>query len=823
MSTCPDGERLKRFARGSLPDEAWDAVAAHLEGCDECRRRLDAVDTARLRPFGGQVDPLPSVGAVGDGSRYESSAGIGSTVEGGSIELAAEPIDPAAIRLLRQVATWVMPQGAGPRGETDQRPVDADSARPSSPIAVGAFAGRSPRPGDRLGQYRLLDEIGRGAMGIVYLAEHVSLRRQVAVKLIHPQREFGPDAVARFRREMSAVGRLDHPHLIRATDAGSIDGIEYLVMEYLAGIDVERLAKIFGPLPTGAACEIAAQAAAGLAHAHRAGLVHRDVKPSNLLMGADGAVRVLDLGLARPLDLARDLSIERREERPVDWELTSPAGRVGTRAYMAPEQYRSSRDVDQRSDIFGLGATLVRLLWGFPPSALHGSRDGQGIVLPEPRLRPDLDRELLALLERMTAAEPSRRLESMEQVEHELARFRSPTALFELLAQCRSKGLVPASPSVPIVHAASVPNSESRDAFAPQAMPQPFGAGDPDRGVHRGLILLGIGVSTFGMLLAAITSAVLLWQADPFGSRARLAQADDRALSRETGEATSNGSRATDDEDLSIAAARTLRDAPTVRLSGNSIEVLDTAYLFDGRHAFTIELWVRPDESPTRGIHDLTLLSAPSRDPIGGPFGRGWSLGTVSRAFRSEWALSVGGHPGMPTGMHQSALLHPGHWHHVALSHASGNWRLWLDGIPSTLNLPGPSGGLSEGAGNLQIGGWGHPISQGMHGRVGGFRITEGNRYSGTFEPPFPLVADDRTLCLLDLRPSPDEPGRLIDRTGWGRDGLMAVAAPNLGENPAPAPFVPSAADGTSENGSGGSSQPLATPPAPNGDVGRGS
>lgn len=502
MSSCPDGERLKRFARGSLPDEAWDAVAAHLEGCDDCRRRLDAVDTARFRSFADRSDPLPNRGALVAGERHESSSGTGSTIEGGSIDLVAEPIDPASIRLLRQVATWVMPQGGGPQGDAEHRSADAESALPTSPNAAEGYAGRSPRLGDRLGQYRLLDEIGRGAMGIVYLAEHVSLRRQVAVKLIHPQREFGPDAVARFRREMSAVGRLDHPHLIRATDAGSIDGIEYLVMEYLAGIDVERLAKIFGPLPIGAACEIAAQSAAGLAHAHRAGLVHRDVKPSNLLLGADGAVRVLDLGLARTIDLARELPVDRGAGGTADWDLTSPAGRVGTRAYMAPEQYRSSRDVDQRSDIFGLGATLVRLLWGFPPSALHGSRDGQGIVLPEIRLRPDLERDLVVLLERMTASEPSRRPESMEQVEHALARFRSPTALFELLAQCRSKGLVPMSPSASIVHAASVPGSPSGDVFVPSAGDQPFVVADPDRGIQRGLMLLGIGVSTFGMLLA---------------------------------------------------------------------------------------------------------------------------------------------------------------------------------------------------------------------------------------------------------------------------------------------------------------------------------
>ncbi|MCH8244243.1 MAG: serine/threonine protein kinase, partial [Planctomycetes bacterium] len=144
-----------------------------------------------------------------------------------------------------------------------------------------------------IGQYKLLAKLGAGGMGTVYKALHPSLKRVVALKVLPADRMQNADAVGRFQREMEAVGRLDHQNIVRATDAGEIDGTHFLVMEHVDGIDLSDLVRQQGPLPIPAACEIVRQAAVGLQHAHEHGLVHRDIKPSNLMLTMDGRVKLL--------------------------------------------------------------------------------------------------------------------------------------------------------------------------------------------------------------------------------------------------------------------------------------------------------------------------------------------------------------------------------------------------------------------------------------------------------------------------------------------------------------------------------------------------
>src|SRR5262249_19733331 len=149
----------------------------------------------------------------------------------------------------------------------------------------------------------------------------------VALKVLRPELMNHVGAVARFQREVKAVGKLRHPQIVRATDAGEVDGVHFLVMELVEGTDLNRLVKRLGPLPMADSCELVRQAALGLQHAHEHGLIHRDIKPSNLMLSVDGQVKVLDLGLARF-----------HADHPANDDLTPSGLMVRTLDYMAPEQ-----------------------------------------------------------------------------------------------------------------------------------------------------------------------------------------------------------------------------------------------------------------------------------------------------------------------------------------------------------------------------------------------------------------------------------------------------------------------------------------------------
>jgi serine/threonine protein kinase len=220
----------------------------------------------------------------------------------------------------------------------------------------------------QVGPYRLLEPLGAGGMGTVYRALHTHLGKVVALKLLRSSWRDVPEAVGRFRREMRAAGRLRHPNLVEAYDAGA-EGVPYLAMELVAGLDVARLLQGHpgGRLAVADACEVVRQAAAGLQHAFENGLVHRDLKPSNLLLTPDGTVKVLDLGLALP-----------RSATPGQADLTGAGQFLGTPDYMAPEQLLDPHTVDVRADLYSLGATLYHLLAGRPPFDGPGQRDPAG-------------------------------------------------------------------------------------------------------------------------------------------------------------------------------------------------------------------------------------------------------------------------------------------------------------------------------------------------------------------------------------------------------------------------------------------------------------
>jgi len=299
--------------------------------------------------------------------------------------------------------------------------------------ATGTFQPGQPSaavaPPAVLGEYELLEQLGAGGMGEVYRARHRRLDKLVALKLLRARSPGSADGVARFLREMKAIGSLDHRNVVEAHDAGEQDGVVYLVMKLIAGADLARVVRERGPLPVAEACDLARQAALGLQYLHERGLVHRDLKPSNLMRTPDGTVKILDLGLARW-----------REERPDD-DLTGVGQTMGTPDYLAPEQIRSAADVDIRADLYGLGATLFFLLTARPPFAhRRGSYEKMKAheeeSPPDVRsLRAEVPAALAALVARLLAKDPRDRPQTPDEVADELADF--------------AQGNTPAEPTVP--------------------------------------------------------------------------------------------------------------------------------------------------------------------------------------------------------------------------------------------------------------------------------------------------------------------------------------------------------------------------------------
>jgi len=296
----------------------------------------------------------------------------------------------------------------------------------------------SPSPDARksTGEYELLEKLGEGGVGSVYKARHVKLDRIVAIKMLGRQFLDDEKALARFEREMRAVGRLDHPNVVRAHDAREFDGAPALVMEYVDGLDLGQVVRLCGPLPVPAACEAVRQAALGLQAAHQLGLVHRDIKPSNLILDVQGSIKVLDLGLARfqadPAD---------------DKELTGSEQTMGTADYIAPEQVRDTHTADIRSDIYALGCTFYKLLTGHPPFCGPQHRTSLQKMLAHvhervpavTQLRYDVPAEAATILARMTAHGPDDRFATPGEVAEALAPWCDGADLVSHLAEARRR------------------------------------------------------------------------------------------------------------------------------------------------------------------------------------------------------------------------------------------------------------------------------------------------------------------------------------------------------------------------------------------------
>lgn len=281
-----------------------------------------------------------------------------------------------------------------------------------------------------LGRYRLLSLLGKGGMSSVYLAEHMVMKRHCALKVLPAKRVNDASYLGRFHREAQAVASLDHPNIVRAYDVDmATDGgveIHFLAMEFVKGKSLLELVQEKGPVAITDAADMIRQSALGLEHAHRAGLVHRDVKPGNLLYTTDGVIKVLDLGLARFFEDEGDHSLTVQHDERV----------LGTADYISPEQALDSHKVDARTDLYSLGCTMFFLLAGHPP--FNSGSLAQRLIAhqtqPPPAItsiRPDVPLSLQAIIEKMMAKKVEDRYQSAQEVADDLTNWLAKPELHE--------------------------------------------------------------------------------------------------------------------------------------------------------------------------------------------------------------------------------------------------------------------------------------------------------------------------------------------------------------------------------------------------------
>ena len=281
--------------------------------------------------------------------------------------------------------------------------------RRRDPWEAGALTAEEKEKHQVIGEYMLLEELGGGGMGRVFKAVHGRMNRTVAVKLLPESLVRSPESVERFHREIQALARLSHPNVVAVHDAGTADGTHFYVMDLVDGDDLARLVREHGSMPVEQALDCILQAARGLEYAHAQGIVHRDVKPSNLILDHDGTAKILDLGIARfqpqPSEAADDL--------------TKTGCILGTIDYMAPEQAMNTRRADHRADIYSLGCTLHFLLTGQP--VYGGDTVMERLVAhrehPVPSLRkacPAAPSWLDGIFRKMVAKKPEDRYQSVD-------------------------------------------------------------------------------------------------------------------------------------------------------------------------------------------------------------------------------------------------------------------------------------------------------------------------------------------------------------------------------------------------------------------------
>jgi serine/threonine protein kinase len=447
--THPSIDALKAFSQGKLAEGPAATLRAHLEACGDCRKAVTALsgddNLARARqapPPGGTLSLAQTVGEVPRAAKAADSPTILPTVPP---ELAGNP------------------------------------------------------------QYEILRELGRGGMGVVYLARNKMMDRLEVLKVVNKSLLDRPEAVERFLREIRSAAKLNHVNVVAAYSVLQLGNLVALAMEHVKGEDLASLVKARGPLPVAHACYYVQQAAFGLQHASEKGMVHRDIKPHNLMLAREGhkhVIKILDFGLAKAT-----------REKEQGTELTAEGAILGTPEYIAPEQTQNAAKADIRADIYSLGCTLYFLLTGSPPfkgGSLFEILLAHNTVEARPvnQVRAEVPPELAAVVARMMAKDPAKRYQTPMEVVQALTPFIKQGAKSAATSSPDRPG-APAAQGVkakaPLVEAA-VP--AARDA--PSEGGNPFSVLAESDTVHRPPLPLRKAASSRKWLLVGGVAAALL-------------------------------------------------------------------------------------------------------------------------------------------------------------------------------------------------------------------------------------------------------------------------------------------------------------------------
>ncbi len=424
---------------------AMEATGA-FEGLDAPPRSATA-DQEATGAFTGIDAPAASAASASSSATEATGAFEGIDAPATSAPAGASPSVTSAstkpaVTFVRKISSDATAVGAG-AGRSNATRVDASSrdvtvAEPSSTAkAHPARSGDDEIP-NRLGGYEIVKELGRGGMGAVYLARQISLDRPVALKVMNARWASDPVFVARFVREAYAAAQLVHHNVVQIYDIGAQDGINFFSMEFVEGRSLSDEVRKLGKLDPDVAVGYILQAARGLKFAHDRGMIHRDIKPDNLMLNNQGIVKVADLGLVKtPAMTSED---DRLSDLPDDdpnepssgrgsqtglaslpTEITSAHTAMGTPAYMSPEQCRDAANVDQRADIYSLGCTLYVLLTGRPPFQGTTAIETMRMHAYEPLVPPDqvekrVPPKISAILLKMMAKDPKDRYQNMDEL-----------------------------------------------------------------------------------------------------------------------------------------------------------------------------------------------------------------------------------------------------------------------------------------------------------------------------------------------------------------------------------------------------------------------